>query len=122
MNNVEVISALWAAFDRFDFAAAGPLLHDSFVCDWPQSGERIRGRDNFIALNQNYPGQWRIKIVRLLASGDEVVTECEVSDETVTNRAISFFRLKDGLIIHIREFWPDRMEAKADRAQWVEQL
>jgi len=122
MNNVDVVRALWAAFDQFDFASAATLLHDSFVCEWPQSGERIRGRDNFIALNQHYPGQWRIKIVRLLASGDDVVTECEVSDGMVTNRAISFFRLKDGSIIHIREFWPDPMEAKADRAQWVERF
>ncbi len=30
--------------------------------------------------------------------------------------------MKDDKIIHIREYWPDAMEAQAWRAQWVERI
>jgi ketosteroid isomerase-like protein len=117
-----VVQALWAAFDRFEFVAASPLLHDDFVFELPQSGERIRGRDNFIAMNAHYPGQWRIRIQRAVAQGDQVVTQCEVSDGATTVHAVSFFTVRDGQISHIWEYWPDPMEAQAWRAQWVERL
>ncbi len=122
LTNQQIVESLWAAFDRFAFANVAPLLHDDFVCEWPQSGERIRGRDNFIAINQYYPGQWRITITRLVASGDQVVTEVDVTDGTTLNHAVSFFTLRDGQIIHIREYWPDPMEAQTWRTQWVEQM
>ena len=37
------------ARQQYDLAA------DDFVEEWPQSGERIRGRDNAKAINDNYP-------------------------------------------------------------------
>lgn len=120
MNPTEVVEALWAAFDRFEFTAAAPLLHDAFVFELPQSGEVIRGGENFIAMNQHYPGQWRCTIQQLIAEGDKVVTETRVSDGNQTFTALSFFTFKDGQIIHLREYWPDPMPAQDWRAQWVE--
>ena len=119
-TNEETVRAMWAGIDRLDFAAVAPLLHDDFTCEWPQSRERIIGRDNFIAINANYPGRWYITVTRLVASGEQVVTECNVTNGEITVQVVSFFRLKDGQITHIREYWPDAMEAQAWRAQWVE--
>lgn len=44
-----------------DFGAAGQLLADGYRLECPQSGETVRGRDNFARLNQSYPanGVWR---------------------------------------------------------------
>lgn len=117
-----IVERLWQAFDRFDFDAAGALLHADFVCEWPQSGELIRGRANFVAINAHYPGQWRITIQRIIASGDSVVTEISAQHGDQTAQAISFFTVREGKIIHLREFWPDPFAAPAWRAQWVERL
>ena len=117
---IQIVHTFWAAFDRFEFAAAAPLLHDHFVFELPQSRERVVGRDNFIAFNTHYPGRWRITVKTLVCSGNQVVTECDVGDGSVTVQAISFFTLKDDQIVHIREYWPDVMEAQSWRAQWVE--
>jgi ketosteroid isomerase-like protein len=122
LENQVVVEKLWAAFDRFDFEAAGPLLHDDFVCEWPQSNERIRGRDNFIAINKHYPGQWRITIRKILSSGDDVVTETELRYDEQIVRAISFFEFRDGKIIRLREHWPTDYTAPDWRARWVERL
>ena len=63
-ENRQTVERLWQLFDVFDFEAAGKLLDDNFVCEWPQSRERIRGRENFVAVNANYPGRWRCKVER----------------------------------------------------------
>lgn len=118
----DVVRKLWDAFDRADFEAALPLLDDDFVCEWPQSRERIRGRDHFVAINRRYPGRWRISVRRLVASGSEVVTHCDVSDGRVTVPAISFFDVRNGRIARLVEYWPDPMEAQPWRAAWVERM
>jgi ketosteroid isomerase-like protein len=117
-----MVQSLWSAFDRFEFDAVAELLHDDFICDWPQSRERIRGRDNFIAINTHYPGQWRIEVTRLVAAGDEVVTEIVARHQDQANPAVSFFHFRDGKIISIREYWPEPYEAQPWRKQWVESM
>jgi ketosteroid isomerase-like protein len=121
-TSARCVRALWDAFDLFDFDAAGDLLHDDFVCEWPQSRERIRGRDNFIAVNKHYPGQWRITVERLIASGDAVVTEITARYADQALPAISFFTLREGKILRVREYWPDPMPAADWRAPWVERM
>lgn len=127
MTNEDVVRALWTAFDVRDFERAASLLHPDFICDWPQSNERIRGVTNFIAVNKFYPGQWQIKVVRVVSSGAEVVTEVEVTltppaGEARLDHAVSFFTLHDSKIAHVREYWPEPYPAPDWRAQWVEIL
>ena len=121
-NNKQVIEAFWAAMQTNDFKAAGELLHHDYVLEWPQSGERIRGRANFVAINENYPahGRWEFTIHRIIAEGDEVVSDVGVTDGVITGRAITFSTMRDGKIIHQTEFWPDSFEPAAWRAKWVE--
>lgn len=122
LTNRQIIESFWQAFDRFDFEAAGELVHDEFLFELPQSKERVRGRANLVAFNANYPGRWRIAIQRLVAAGDEVATEITASYEGQVFNAISFFTLRDGKIIHVREFWPEPFAAQEWRKQWVEMM
>lgn len=117
-----VVEHFWAAMARNDFRAAGDLLHDDFVLNWPQSGERIRGRENFVAINEQYPaaGRWRFTVHRLVADAGAVATDVTVTDGVLAGRAITFFELRDGRIARQTEYWPDPFEAAAWRAQWVE--
>jgi ketosteroid isomerase-like protein len=105
-----------------DFRAAAQCLHEDYVLDWPQSGELIRGRENFIAVNRNYPaaGRWRFDVQRLVDDGCNVVTDVEVSDGVIVARAITFSTVDNGMIVRQVEYWPEKFEAAAWRAQWVE--
>jgi ketosteroid isomerase-like protein len=118
-----VVTRFWARMHANDFAAAGALLHDDYVLDWPQSGERIRGRANFVAVNVHYPaaGRWQITLDHLLAEGDQVVSQVSVTDGVVHAQAITFSTVQDGLILHQIEYWPDPFPAAEWRTQWVEQ-
>lgn len=39
---------------RLDFATLGELRHPDYECVYPQSGERFRGHDNWVAAHVNY--------------------------------------------------------------------
>ena len=55
MDNKQILENFWSTMATNDFYAASQLLHDDYILEWPQSGERIRGRDNFAAINTFYP-------------------------------------------------------------------
>lgn len=107
-----------------DFQRAAELLHEDYILEWPQSGERIRGRANFVAINESYPahGRWEFVVHLILAEGDQVVSDVEVTDGVIRGRAITFSTVRDGKILHQTEFWPDPYEAPGWRAQWVERI
>lgn len=121
MTPREVVQAYWEAMQGNDFHAASLWLTEDFRLVWPQSGEVIEGRGNFAALNTAYPcaGPWRFDLRRLVAEGDAAVTEVGVTDGAMDATAITFHRVRDGLISEQREFWPDPYDPPAWRSAWV---
>lgn len=124
MNNKQIIENFWSTMATNDFYAVAQLLHDEYILEWPQSGERIRGRDNFAAINTYYPteGKWTFHINHILAEGDLVVSDVNVSDGKVHDRVITFSTIRDGKIWKQIEFWPQTFEAPEWRAKWVEKI
>jgi limonene-1,2-epoxide hydrolase len=118
----QIVAQFWETMQTNDFRAAAELLDDTYLLEWPQSGERVCGRANFIAVNEHYPaaGRWRFTVHRLVAEGAEVVSDVTVTDGAITGRAITFSTVQDGKIVRQVEYWPDPFEAADWRAQWVE--
>lgn len=116
-----VVERYWLAMGRNDWNAAAELLGADFVLEWPQSGERFRGREAFIAVNANYPasGPWRFTLNRLVAEATTVVSDVSVTDGTIQARAVTFFTLANGRISRMTEFWPDPFPPAAWRAAWA---
>ncbi len=107
-----------------DLASAGRFLHDDYVLEWLQSQEWIRGRANIIAINQNYPahGRWEFTVDRIVAEGNEVVSNVSVTDGVITGRVITSSTVREGKIVHQTEFWPDPYEPPVWRAEWIEKI
>ena len=124
MNSKQLLENFWETMRTNDFYAASELLHEEYVLDWPQSGERIRGRENFAEIDTYYPaeGKWQFTVNQIVAEGDLVVTDVTVTDGSRTDRAITFSTIRDGKIWRQAEFWPEPFEASAWRAQWVERF
>jgi len=124
IHSKKIVEQFWTAMNTNDFLAAAELLHDEFVLEWPQSGERIHGRTNFAALNEHYPavGRWSFTIHRVVADGDEVVTEVTATDGVTTGRAITFSTVREGKILKQVEYWPDPFEPAAWRVAWIERV
>jgi len=124
LNTTETVKRFWELMASNDFRSVGEVLSDDFVLDWPQSGERIRGRDNYAAMNREYPahGPWTFTINRLLEDGDQAVSDVTVSDGVQVARAISFFEITEGKIVRMVEYWPDPFDALDARKHLVESV
>lgn len=118
-----LVRAFWEAMGAFDFRGAAALLTDDYVCEWPQSGERIRGPENFYQINAAYPGEWAARIGRILVDGAQAASEVMLRNgKGVEQRVVSFYRLRDGQIASEIDYWPDPFPAAAWRAPWVEMI
>lgn len=101
-----VVRALWDRMQARDWTGVGDLLADDVVVEWPVSAERIVGRDNYVKVNAEYPEGWSIRVLRVVASGDTVVSEVEVPHEEMgVHRVASFWTVRDGRIVDGREYW-----------------
>ena len=107
-----------------DFSSVAAVLSPSFVLEWPQSRERIRGAEHFARMNSEYVahGLWRFNLVRLVSGETEAVSEVEVSDGVQHARAISFFTVGGGKITRLVEYWPEPYAAPASRRHLVEPM
>ncbi|HEY1014122.1 MAG TPA: nuclear transport factor 2 family protein [Herpetosiphonaceae bacterium] len=120
--NRRLVEQFWAAMQTNDFSAPGALMHDDFTLEWPQSGERLVGRDDFAAFNHAYPaaGPWRFAVRRIVADERGAVSDVAVTDGVVEATAITFSEIRDGVIVRQVEYWPDPYPAPEWRARWVE--
>jgi ketosteroid isomerase-like protein len=117
-----IVQRFWELMSTNNFRSVGSVLSDDFVLEWPQSKERIRGRDNFVAMNSEYPagGPWEFTLNRLVAEDLEAVTDVSVTDGVQRARVISFFSVRDGKIVRMVEYWPDPFEPHENRKHLVE--
>jgi ketosteroid isomerase-like protein len=122
--SAEAVRLLWERMEARDWDAVAAQLHSDVVVDWPNTGERMRGRDNYLAVQREYPEGWHIEVLRIVDGGDEVVSEVRVEQDGKRFFACSFFELAEGRISRAVEYWsagePDRPPAW--RAPWTEAL
>ncbi|SED48532.1 Ketosteroid isomerase-related protein [Streptomyces sp. 2131.1] len=106
MEPSKVIETLWARIQGRDWAGVAELVAEDAVVEWPVSLERIVGRDNFVAVNREYPEGWSIRVLKVVAQGDEVVSEVEVPHDGLgLFRAASFWTVRDGRVVRGTEYW-----------------
>ncbi|UUZ45083.1 nuclear transport factor 2 family protein [Janibacter limosus] len=110
MDGHSLIKQYWRACEERDWEAFGRTVAPDVVYRDPQTREIVRGRADYVAFNQTYPGDWHLTVERVIARDDEGVswTSFAVGDETMTG--LCFFRFGDGLITEIDDFWPEPYE------------
>jgi ketosteroid isomerase-like protein len=78
MSNRGVVEAYCKANAEDDLDAQDALLDDDYVLDYPQSGERFRGRANRRAMVENYPQRVEADIRptfdRIVGTDDKFIT------------------------------------------------
>jgi ketosteroid isomerase-like protein len=119
-----VAEAVWRALQAGDWDAASAYLHEDFVQEWPQSGERIIGRDNAIAINQNFPGGLpTMRFRRTLAGADLAVLELELAYADGSRYlGVSVIELRDGKVAKETDYFAQPFPAPQWRAQWVQRM
>jgi hypothetical protein len=121
-HTAAIVDQMWATLEKQDWDAAADFYSDDAVEEWPQSGERIRGRANIMEINRNYPGFPKMTPRRTIAGGDIVVSEIVLDYGGEIYNGISVFEFKDDKIVKQTDYFATPFEAPAWRSQWVEKM
>ena len=140
----EIVERYARALNDKDFDALAPLITDDYVDEMPQSGERVQGKANALALLRNYPGgvgtidpkstrlvsaedRWVLTpsftVQRIEGSGDVytyVGTATYANGETW--QMIQIIELRQGKIARTTSWYAAPFEAPAWRAGFVERF
>jgi hypothetical protein len=126
---VERIRSLYEAGDMEAFGRGIMEMYaDDVVQEWPQSGERIRGKQNIMAVNENYPTgsgtNPSATLRRILKPGDAWVIESTIDyGDGVPVSSVSIIELgADGKVTKQTDYFASPFEAPEWRKQWVEQM
>lgn len=113
----------WAASAAGDLGTEHDIYHDDAICDYPQSGERTRGRLNIQALRGHHPDKPAgFEVRRVLGSGDLWITECIITYQGKPAFTVSIMEFRDGKVAHDTQYFADPFEAPGWRSQWVERM
>ncbi len=103
------MTGFWTAMQANDWDRAASYLARECVVDWPCSGERIVGREDFVQIQARYPtntGHWSFDVHRIVADGNTVASEVTVTDGEQSARVIAFAELDGEEIARQVEYWP----------------
>jgi SnoaL-like domain len=112
----------WAASDANDFETEHSIYHDDAVLEYPQSGERIRGRNNIQITRTKQPSNKRFKIRRIIGGGDLWISEFILSYDAKPYHTVSIMEFRGDKVARETQYFADPFEASAWRAQWVERM
>ena len=118
----EALDRHWAASTAGDLVTEHDIYADDVVCEYPQSGEVIHGRQNLQALRGHHPGRPSgFKIRRLVGQGNLWVTEYIISYQGKIAYTVSIMEFgDDNKVVHEVQYFADPFDAPAWRSQWVE--
>jgi hypothetical protein len=103
-----------------DIARASDMYADDAVVEWPQGGERVRGKADIIAFRSTYPARQRFEVHRITGRRDLWVTEYTIHYDDQPVMAVGIIELSDGKVVRERIYFGERWEPPAWRARWVE--
>jgi hypothetical protein len=116
MEDRDIRAALdrhWAASDANDFEAEHQIYREDAVLEYPQSGERIRGRRKIQSSRAAQPNRKRFTVRRIIGAADLWVTASWSSSmgRWPARPSISAIRSSRGLRVHngsrgYPETWP----------------
>jgi ketosteroid isomerase-like protein len=119
----ELLTEHWRASAAGDADAEHAIYHDDAVCDYPQSGERILGRQNLQALRSHHPDKPSgFNVRRIVGSGDLWVTEYTIVYRGRSAFTVSIMEFRDGKVMHETQYFADPFDAPAWRSQWVQRI
>jgi hypothetical protein len=98
-------------------------MHEDYVEEYPQSGERIRGKQNARTMYENYPGGIPNLIeYHYTINGDLAIVEMVLGYDGKRINVCEIVEFEDGKIKRDRGYFAEPFEAPEWRAQWVERM
>src|SRR5215212_9586675 len=131
MNEATARAMIQAHFDASNVGAAGggpaddivrasEIYADDAVVEWPQGGERLRGKANIIAFRSTYPARQQFELHRITGCHDFWVNEYTIRYDDRSVMVVGLMEFRDDKVVRERIYFGEPWEPPAWRAQWVE--
>lgn len=120
-RNRAALDRHWAASAAGDDDVEHEIYHEHAVLEYPQSGERIRGRRAIQTTRGLLPNK-RFAIRRVLGGGDVWVTEYVITYDEGVSYTVSIMEFRDGKVFRETQYFGDPFEPWSGRARWVERI
>jgi hypothetical protein len=133
MNEAKARAMIQAHFDASNVGAAGggpeddiarasEIYADDAVVEWPQGGERVRGKAKIIAFRSTYPARQDFEVRRITGCDDLWVNEYTIRYGDHPMMVVGIMEFRDEKVVRERIYCGDHWEPPAWRAQWVERF
>jgi len=116
------LQAHWAASDANDFAAEHAIYHDDAVLEYPQSNERIRGREKIQASRAAQPDHKRFTVRRMLGGNGLWITELVLAYGDRPFHVVSIMEFGGSKVVRETQYFGEPFAPGASRARWVERI
>ena len=115
-----LIEQSWEKVLAGDFVGAHEWYDDAVVVEWPQSGERIRGKENLLALRQSYPAGVEFEMRRVIVRPGLCVNEYVIRYDGNPVNVIAIVEFAGTKVVRETHYFADPFDPPEWRAQWVE--
>lgn len=125
MDNPAITAALkrhWEASDAGDFVVEHDIYHEDAVLDYPQSGERIRGKYSIQESRTVQPNKKRFSVRRIVGDGDLWITELILTYDDAPVHVVSIMEFRDGLVSKETQYFAGPFDPGPSRAHLVEEI
>ncbi|WP_433377116.1 nuclear transport factor 2 family protein [Actinoplanes sp. CA-142083] len=118
----DVVEEHWRASEAGDTEAEHAMYAGDAILDYPQSGERFRGRAAIAAQRGGHPANRHFTVLRISGSGDLWVSECIIRYDGKPSYSVSVMEFAHGQVVHETQYFGDPFEAPASRAALAERM
>jgi hypothetical protein len=112
----------WTASEDGDADTEHAIYADDAVLDYPQSGERFRGRSQIQAQRGGHPAERHFTVLRIRGAGDQWVSECVITYDGAPTYSVSLMEFNGDLVTHETQYFADPFPAPASRAALAEPI
>jgi hypothetical protein len=112
----------WRASERGDTEVEHSIYGEAAMLDYPQSGERFRGRAAISAQRGSHPAERHFTVLRIAGSGDLWVSECIITYDGVPSYSVSIMEFSEGYVSHETQYFADPFGSPEWRAALAEPM
>jgi hypothetical protein len=112
----------WKASERGDTDTEHAIYAADAILDYPQSGERFRGRSRIQAQRGGNPAERHFTVLRIRGGGDLWVSECVITYDGAPTYSVSVMEFNGDLVTHETQYFADPFQAPSSRAALAERI
>jgi hypothetical protein len=112
----------WTASESGDSVTEHAIYAEDGILDYPQSGERFRGRDKIRAQRGGHPAERHFTVLQIMGGGDLWISQCIITYDTKPTYSVSIMEFSGDMVSHETQYFAGPFPAAAWRAPRAETI